>query len=63
MRTTSLNKITSLIDKISSTNDGYLYAVFDFDNTCIINDIEEASFAFICENRLLKDFSLLNQKY
>ena len=30
------------------------YAVLDFDNTCIINDIGEAVLAYMCENDLLK---------
>ena len=30
------------------------YAVFDFDNTCIVNDIAEAALAYLCENNLLK---------
>ncbi len=32
------------------------YAVFDFDNTCTINDVGEAVLAFLCENKLLKQF-------
>lgn len=32
------------------------YAVFDFDNTCVINDVGEAVLAFLCENKLLKHF-------
>lgn len=39
------------------------YAVFDFDNTCIINDIGEATINFLCENKLLKDQDLLDTKY
>ena len=30
------------------------YAVFDFDNTCIMNDVGEASFAYLCEHNLFK---------
>tara|TARA_Y100000031_G_C8177609_1_gene364865 strand:- start:28 stop:750 length:723 start_codon:yes stop_codon:yes gene_type:complete len=30
------------------------YAVLDFDNTCIINDIQEAVLSYLCENSLLK---------
>jgi phosphoserine phosphatase len=36
------------------------FAVFDFDNTCILNDIGEATLAYLCRNKLLKDFSLLS---
>jgi len=41
------------------------YAVFDFDNTCIINDIQEATLSFLCENSLLKnlDGKATFQKY
>lgn len=35
------------------------FAVFDFDNTCIIHDAGEACLAFLCKNRLLRDDSLL----
>lgn len=35
------------------------FAVFDFDNTCIVNDIGEAVFGFVCKNKLLKDPTLL----
>ena len=39
---------------------GHPFAVFDFDNTCIVNDIGEATFAHLCRNKLLKDPSLLS---
>ena len=35
------------------------FAVFDFDNTCIVNDIGEATFAYLCGHELLRDRSLL----
>ncbi|MGH7203415.1 MAG: hypothetical protein ACREHC_03155 [Candidatus Levyibacteriota bacterium] len=41
---------------------GSPFAVFDFDNTCIVNDIEEATFAYLCKNGLLKDKTLLGEK-
>ena len=44
----TLNKILGLLPKQG-------YVVFDFDNTCIINDIQEAVLAFLCENSLLKN--------
>ncbi len=37
------------------------FAIFDFDNTCIINDVGEAMFHYLCKNKLLKDFSLLGE--
>jgi HAD superfamily phosphoserine phosphatase-like hydrolase len=36
-----------------------LFAVFDFDNTCIMNDITEATLAYLAVNNLFKDTSLL----
>ena len=33
-------------------SEGDVFAVFDFDNTCIVNDILEATLAFVCKNRL-----------
>lgn len=44
----NLNKIFKTLPKEG-------YAVLDFDNTCIINDVGEALFAFLCENQLLKN--------
>jgi len=37
------------------------FAIFDFDNTCIVNDIGEATLAYLCRNALLKDDSLLDE--
>jgi len=36
-----------------------LFAVLDFDGTCIVNDIAEATLAYICRNRLLRCADLL----
>jgi phosphoserine phosphatase len=35
------------------------FAVLDFDNTCIVNDVGEATLAFMCRNRLLRCGDLL----
>ncbi len=35
------------------------FAVLDFDNTCIVNDVGEATLAFMCRNRLLRHGGLL----
>jgi len=35
------------------------YAVLDFDNTCIVNDVGEATLAFMCRNHLLRHGELL----
>jgi phosphoserine phosphatase len=35
------------------------FATLDFDNTCIVNDIGEATLAFMCENNLLRCSDLL----
>lgn len=34
------------------------FAVFDFDNTCIENDIQEATLAYLCRNRFLRNSKL-----
>lgn len=39
------------------------YATFDFDNSCIVNDIQEATLAYICKNLLLKNDHLLPTGY
>ena len=36
------------------------FAVVDFDNTCIVNDIGEATLAFMCANSLLRYGGLLS---
>jgi phosphoserine phosphatase len=38
---------------------GQPFAVLDFDNTCIVNDIAEATLAHICRNQLLRRDDLL----
>ena len=35
------------------------FAVFDFDNSCIVNDIQEATLAYLCKNSLLKNEHLV----
>jgi phosphoserine phosphatase len=35
------------------------FAVLDFDNTCIVNDVGEATLAFMCRNELLRYGDLL----
>ena len=35
------------------------FATLDFDNTCIVNDVGEATLAFLCENNLLRCSDLL----
>ncbi|MBI2610806.1 HAD-IB family phosphatase [Candidatus Kaiserbacteria bacterium] len=38
------------------------FAVFDFDNTCIVNDVCEATFAYLCGHELLRDRALLGKE-
>src|SRR3989344_621845 len=38
------------------------FAVFDFDNTCIVNDVAEATLAYICDRELLHDRYLLGEE-
>src|SRR3989344_1390971 len=48
-------------EPFDATHDGP-FAIFDFDNTCIMNDIAEATLAYLCGNTLLRDTSLLGEK-
>src|SRR3989344_2215327 len=48
-------------ERFDGTNENP-FAVFDFDNTCIINDIGEATFAYLCGHELLRDRNLLGEK-
>lgn len=50
----------TLIDQIERTPNGF--AVFDFDNTCIVNDITEATLHYLSVNNLFKDQNLLGEK-
>jgi len=39
------------------------FAVLDFDNTCIINDITEAALTYLATNNLFKDKNLVDEKF
>ena len=45
--------------ELASAPQDHPYAVFDFDNTCVINDIQQALMAYICKNELIRYPSLL----
>lgn len=38
---------------------GENFAVFDFDNSCIVNDVQEALLAYMCRNSLIKNGKLV----
>lgn len=50
------------IDGVLSSAHNAPFAVFDFDNTCIVNDVAEATLAYLCEHDLLKDRTLLGER-
>lgn len=39
------------------------FAVFDFDNSCIANDIQEATLAYLCKNFLLRNEHLVQTAF
>ena len=45
-------------ERFDGTNENP-FAIFDFDNTCIVNDIGEATFVYLCGHELLRDRNLL----
>jgi phosphoserine phosphatase len=51
--------ITNLIKK----SEAPVFAVLDFDNTCIVNDITEATLAYMVRNNLFRDKNLLGSKF
>jgi|SRR3989344_3303988 len=51
-------KIAELVD----VGEKPVFAVFDFDNTCIVNDIGDAALAFMTRNNLFRDKNLLPSK-
>ena len=57
-----MDPLTALEAAIRARIDGageQPFAVLDFDNTCIVNDVGEATLAFMCRNRLLRYGGLL----
>ena len=57
-----MNALMALEAAIGSRIDGahdQPFAVLDFDNTCIVNDVGEAALAFMCQNHLLRNGNLL----
>ncbi len=54
-----INEIASKIAAEKKDND---FAAVDFDNTCIVNDIEEALLAYMCEMELIRNQNLLSDK-
>jgi phosphoserine phosphatase len=57
-----IDAVTALGAAIGARLDGARdqpFAVLDFDNTCIVNDIGEATLAFMCRNHLLRCGDLL----
>jgi phosphoserine phosphatase len=58
-----MGTFTSLQEAISARIDvlqGQPFATLDFDNTCIVNDVAEATLAHMCRNRLLRCGDLLS---
>jgi phosphoserine phosphatase len=57
-----MDALKALQETISARLDGTRdqpFAVLDFDNTCIVNDVGEATLAFMCRNQLLRCGELL----
>src|SRR3984893_15301876 len=57
-----MDALTALEAAISARLEGARdqpFAVLDFDNTCIVNDVGEAALAFVCRNHLLRYGELL----
>lgn len=51
------------VEKLFEQSQPPVFAVFDFDNTCIINDITEANLAYMARNNLFRDKNLLGSKF
>jgi phosphoserine phosphatase len=49
-----LDELKEIIEEKIALSGDSSFAVFDFDNTCIVNDIGEAAFHFLCRNDLFK---------
>ncbi len=60
------DKLEQIYQKITDTikqGGQPVFAVFDFDNTCIVNDIGDAVLAFTARDNLFKDKTLLNGEF
>ncbi len=55
----ALIALETAIQRRRADFDTAAFAVIDFDNTCIVNDIGEATLAFMCANHLLRYGELL----
>ena len=59
---TDLDLIYQKVSKLIKKSELPAFAVFDFDNTCIVNDITEATLAYMARHNLFKDKNLLGGK-
>jgi len=60
------NKLEPIYKVVSNSikkAEGPIFTVFDFDNTCIVNDIGDATLAFMARNNLFRDKNLLPGKF
>lgn len=59
--------ITQLLDevkeRIRQKDDSSYFAVFDFDNTFVVNDIQEAMLAYMCRKFLLRNRTLADDSF
>ncbi|MBS3903335.1 MAG: haloacid dehalogenase-like hydrolase [Anaplasmataceae bacterium] len=53
--------IESIIKTLESQIADDSFAVFDFDNSCVVNDIQEAVLAYCIRHQLLKDKTLVQE--
>lgn len=51
--------IQSVADRLQEKPPEPHFVVFDFDNTCIVNDIQESLLAYLCRHSLLRNDSLV----
>ena len=56
-----LKEIQEAIEERLPAQGGKAFAVFDFDNTCIINDVGDAAFNYLCDRELLRDTTFLGE--
>jgi HAD superfamily phosphoserine phosphatase-like hydrolase len=61
MKSDALAPIQAAVTEKLKTAGTPPFAVFDFDNTCIVNDVGEATLAFLCQNKLVKNLELLTE--
>lgn len=62
MSDNELRKILDTLDARKRDGCSFPFAVFDYDNTLVENDLQQAFIAYVCRHRLIRDTTLLHDE-